>query len=187
MPNRKNQKINDRSDRLQDRTVKKEQRRQIREFDKELFSYTGQIAWLLPGIFSFIALILLFVPVQELESGDRALYMWGPMSAIWISFFILQPYLFTTEPFAGSRQNIHKTYDKLKYLPVSKKQYELVRLGYLFRYTWKLTAVGMFLQCLSAAWIAGYADIWNILYVIVVLLLTPLLTGWLLIKLYSMT
>lgn len=169
------------------RQNKKDQRKRIREFDKELFSYTGQIAWLLPGIFSFIAMILMFIPVQEMGSGDRFLYLQVPISTIWISIFILQPYLFTTEPFAGSRQKIRRTYNKLKYLPVSKKQYDLVRLGYLFRYTWKLTAVGMLIQCLSAVLLAGYMDIRNILYTTAVLFVTPMLAGWLQIKLYGMT
>ncbi|MDE6064092.1 MAG: hypothetical protein K2G20_05865, partial [Lachnospiraceae bacterium] len=43
----------------------KEERARIREFDKDLFSYTGQIAWFLSGLFSFILLILMVIPVQE--------------------------------------------------------------------------------------------------------------------------
>lgn len=178
-------KENDRTAKIQDKIARKEQRKRIREFDKELFSYTGQIAWFLPGIFTFLLMILMFIPVQELAKGDSIIYMWAAMCAIWISIFVLQPYMFTTEPFAGAPQKIHRTYDKLKYLPVSKKQYNLVRLGYLFRYTWKLTVVGMFIQCLPAALIAGYMDIWNVLYVIAVLLFTPMLAGWLQIKLYG--
>lgn len=176
----KNQEIANAPNNLQAMNADKEQRMRIREFDKELFSYTGQIAWFLPGIFSFLAMIMIFIPVQVPDS--KGFYIYEPMFTIWISVFVLQPYLNTTEPFAGARQKIHRTYDKLKYLPVSRKQYNLVRLGYLFRYTWKLTVVGMFIQCLSVALFVGYVDIWNVVYVMAVLFVAPMLAGWLQIR-----
>lgn len=75
----------------------KEERARIREFDKELFSYTGQIAWFLPGLFSFILLVMVAIPVQELELNDKMLWMIDFMLAGWVSYFVLLPYVNVTD------------------------------------------------------------------------------------------
>lgn len=158
-----------------------EQRRRLREFDKELFSYTGQIAWLLPGIFSFIVLILMCIPVQEIEKGDHLVWITA-FVGIWISYGILLPYINITDTFERQKNNRNRTYDKLKYLPVSGKQYIIVRMGYLFRFVWKLTAAGTAAQCIFAAVGAGGAELVNVAYAVGVLMIIPLAAGWLQLK-----
>ena len=56
--------------RQETREEQAQQRRRLREFDKELFSYTGQIAWLLPGLFSFVVLGLMCIPVSVVDVVD---------------------------------------------------------------------------------------------------------------------
>ena len=46
--------------------MEKQQRNVIREFDKELFTYTGQVAWFMPGIISFLLICLMAIPFQEI-------------------------------------------------------------------------------------------------------------------------
>lgn len=153
----------------------KKQRELIRAFDRELFTYTGQIAWFAPGFFSFIALGLIAIPYQELvESGD---FPWWIMIflSFWITFLVLQPYQNSTDAFTPQKK-VSKTYDKLRCLPVDKKQYRIVRMGYLFRYFWKLTVIGLCMQCITS-WIAGTLGIQSILYVIIVLFVVPMIEG----------
>ena len=64
-------------------------------------------------------------------------------------------------------------------LPVSRKQYNRVRLGYVIRYVWKLTLIGLTVQCLSAFLTTGTVTVWNVLYGIGILFVAPLLIGWL--------
>lgn len=154
------------------------QRMRLREFDKELFSYTGQIAWLLPGFFAFAVLGLMCIPVQEAGSGDSYPIIVTYLSGLWISFFVLQPYVHVTDTFERPKNNRDRTYDKLKYLPVSRKQYISVRMGYLFRYLWKLTLAGGAVQCIFAAVDQGRVEPVNVAYAVVVLLLLPLVSGW---------
>lgn len=156
----------------------KEERARIREFDKELFSYTGQIAWFLPGLFSFILLVMVAIPVQELELNDKMLWMIDFMLAGWVSYFVLLPYVNVTDSLMP-RQKKSGTYRKLKYLPVSKKQYRRVRMAYLFRFLWKLALIGLVMQCLGAAADLKSITVWNVLYAIGVLLVYPLFLGWL--------
>lgn len=155
----------------------KEVRARIREFDKELFSYTGQIAWFLPGLFSFILVALMGIPVQEI-TRDSKFGVIGFILAAWISYFVLQPYVNVTDSLTR-QQKKSGTYRKLKYLPVSKKQYRRVRMAYLFRYLWKLALIGLVLQCVMAAVDGNSVTVWNILYAVGILLVCPLFLGWL--------
>lgn len=155
----------------------KEERARIREFDRELFSYTGQIAWFLPGLFSFILLVFIAIPVQEIRD-DRTLVGLGCIMASWIVYFVQQPYVNVTDSLTR-QQKKSGTYRKLKYLPVSRKQYRRVRVEYLFRYLWKLALIGLILQCVMAALIKSIT-VWNVVYVLCVLLVWPFFVGWLL-------
>ena len=154
------------------------QRRRLREFDKELFSYTGQLAWFLSGLFAFAVLGLMCIPVQEAGSGDSYPGIVEFLSGIWISWSVLHPYVNVTDTFERPKNNRSRTYDKLKYLPVSRKQYISVRMGYLFRYLWKLTLAGGAVQCIFAAADLGRVEPVNVAYAISVLLLIPMASGW---------
>jgi len=155
------------------------QRESLREFDKELFTYPGQIARFLACIFSFLSLILLAIPVQEILEDGKYILTSIIMFVIWTSYFILLPYINMTDAFTP-HQKRNKTYDKLKYLPVSKKQYRIVRMEYLFRFVWKLTTAGLIVQCIFTMAITGCISVWNVVYVAAVLFVLPLLIGWLL-------
>lgn len=116
------------------------QRELIKAFDKELFSYTGQVAWFVPALLSFFLLILMIIPYQEWAEEHNFLWftIYFPML---ISYLVLLPYVNTTDALSP-QQKKNRTYDKLKYLPISKKQYIFARMEYLFRYFSRLTIIG---------------------------------------------
>lgn len=154
------------------------QRDLIRAFDKELFSYTGQVAWFLPAIFSFILLGLIAIPIQEIGKEDRFMFAVILTMAGWVSYAILLPYL-TLSDGADTQKKRRRTYDVLKNLPVSKAQYRRVRMEYLFNYLWKLTLIGLFLQCGFALLDVKQIDFINAAYAVGTLLLAPMGFGWL--------
>ncbi len=153
-----------------------EERARIREFDKELFSYTGQVPWVLPGIFSFVLIVLMAVPVQEIVHDATVIWLNVFTIAIWGTFYVLLPYVNVTD-FLTPKKKTSATYSKLKYLPVSKKQYRRVRMEYLFRYLWKQALIGLVVQCAVAAAVLRSVTVWNVLYVVGFLLVFPLLLG----------
>lgn len=124
-----------------------EQREKIKEFDKELFSATGQVAWFAPGIFSFLLLILFAIPIQEISGESRYMIAIGASWAFWIAYLVLLPYETVTNKVQTKK---NKTFGRLKYLPVSAKQYRTVRMGYLFRFVKRLALIGLVLQCTAA-------------------------------------
>lgn len=168
--------------RKQDREQKKEEgRRQraiLRKFDANLFTYTGQIAWLWPVLGSFLELILMAIPVQEyMADEDRFMMFWLPFFfAFGISYALLWPYTILSDGFTPQQKNA-KISRKLRYLPISRRQFIYVRLGYLHRYLWKVTAIGLALQCLFALGIEKQIGIINILYVVAVLYAGPMILG----------
>lgn len=156
----------------------KKQRERLQKFDKELFTYTGQIAWFPVAIFSFLCLVLQAIPVQELQNSRPNIWLSICLFSIWIPYFVVLPYVNMTDALTPYQRK-NKTYDKLKYLPVSKKQYRIVRMGYVIRYIWKLTVAGLAVQCTFSLGVMKYLDVWNILYVVAILFALPLVIGWL--------
>lgn len=158
-------------------TEARKQRELIRAFDKELFSYTGQVAWFLPGIFSVILLCLTAIPVQKINREDTVMLFVMINMIIWLSYTILLPYVDVSDG-TDTQKKRRRTYDLLKYLPVSKAQYRRVRMEYLFRYLWKLTLIGLVLQCGFAFLSVKRIDIINIVYAIIMLFVIPMVSGW---------
>ncbi len=158
------------------------QKRKLREFDRELFSYTGKVAWFLPALLSFLELVFMAIPVQEMAGEDnKGMAVGFLMFSVWISYMVLLPYENMADAWSLARQR-RRTYDRLRYLPINSKIYRQVRMGYLFRYIWKLTAAGLLVQCIASLLILKRLGIANIGYVIGVLFCIPLLGGYLLLS-----
>lgn len=116
-------------------------------------------------------------PVQEVEQDGKSFFYIISIFSVIISYSVLLPYVNTTDAMSNRQRN-SGTYDKLKYLPISKRQYRIVRMGYLFRYFWKFSLAGLLIQCTTSL-LSGNVGIKNILYVLIVLFVIPLTTGWL--------
>ncbi len=154
----------------------KRQREWIKAFDEEMFSYTGQIAGFIPAMFSFILLFVMIIPIQELDAGRNPFLIGMLPITMQLSNYILFPYIYTRND-VSKKQQI--TYDRLRYLPISKKQYRIVRMTYLFHFVKKLTAAGLAIQCVMSLIFTHSFGIENIVYVIVLLFLIPFVMGWL--------
>lgn len=154
------------------------ERETIREFDKVLFSYTGQVAWFLPGLFSFLVLVMMAIPVQAVTE-DTGVAATCVIMVTWLAYFVLQPYINVTDSLTP-RQKKSGTWSRLKFLPVSKSAYRRVRESYLLRYLWKLVLIGCIIQCAMTALDGGAITVWNFLYVVCMLLVYPFCVGWLL-------
>lgn len=148
------------------------QRELLRAFDKELFSYTGQIAWFLPAIFSFMLLVIMCIPFQEIKNEGSIIGITG-MLTLFTAFYVLAPYIFSNDSFTP-QQPKSPTYEKLKYLPISKKQYIFVRMEYVFRFFRRLTIIALILHCSISVFAYHTITIENILYILVILLVLPL-------------
>lgn len=158
------------------RLSNKQHRAIIKEFNMDLFSYTGQVAWFMPGIFSFVLICLLIIPVGELSNKDNYIWFIEIMLSALISRLVLLPYINVTD--SMSPQNTKsRTFDKLKYLPVSRKQYKRVLMQQLFSYMWKLTVIGLVVHCIFALLIAKRIEIFDVTYVVTILFILPMLTG----------
>lgn len=158
------------------------QRELLRKFDKELYTYTrNPVAWFPISIVTILCLSSQIIPAQDIWA-DSHVWSTALVFIALIPSLVLSPYVNTAEPFIPN-QKISRTYDKLKYLPVNRKQYRIVRMGYLFHYVWKVTIAGLALQCAVSLAAAKYLDIWNIVYPISILFVLPLIGGWLWLKL----
>jgi hypothetical protein len=150
-----------------------EQQNLIKEFDKELFTYTGQIAWFLPGIISFIVLILGAIPVSE-NSRFSILYM------IYLMFFLVICILFPYEhcnDFFKRQKKTDIIYNKLKYIPISRKNFICVRMEYLFKYLWKLCLIELAIHVIISIASRSF-NIVDYIYVVVFMFILPMAIGW---------
>lgn len=151
----------------------KEQKRKIMEFDSELFTYTGVVAWFLPGLFSFCAIGLGCVPYSCYEKGESVPYFLIYLTAM-ISYFVLMPYQWTCD--SQHRNADDNTYKILRYMPVTIRNYIVVRMKYVFRYFWKLTALMTGIQIIISIVSKSFA-IENYLYVILCFIIIPMVTA----------
>ena len=152
----------------------RKQQEQLKRFDQEFSSCTGQIKWLYPGAFSLFALVL--VTVSFAMNQKQIFFIYQMLLAYLISVFVLMPYEWGNETFAP-RQQRDKIYDVLRHLPISKKNYIHTRMGYLFCYFIKLTVIAVGIQSIFT--IAGRTiSVLDFLYVILCFFVSPVLFGW---------
>jgi hypothetical protein len=151
----------------------RKQQELLKELDKELFTYTGQIPWLLPGIFSFISIVLGAIPINE-DLKLSILEMVYMMCMLVLS--VLSPYMACNE-FGLKKKKTDVIYNKIKYIPVSRKNFIYVRMEYLFKYLWKLCAIELFIHIIIS--IAGRVYTVNdYLYVVFFMFVFPMALGW---------
>lgn len=156
------------------------QRKNIKAFQKELFSYTGQIAWFLPGFFSFVLLIFAMIPMQVMfEQPDYGVFCIMLVMLCYLAFLVLSPYVNVTDSLERRQKN-SATWGKLKNLPVSRRQYVRVLLMRLVSFFWKLTLIAMILQFVCADPLfeirPGFL---NFLYIAGAYFVVPVAWGWL--------
>ena len=140
--------------------------KKLRALDDSLRGYSDDyrfgnrfLCW---GARIFTILFALF-PLQEFVIGFWILpviliYMAGAAALTWMNSY------------TGIKEESGtvKLYQKLRYLPVSWEEYSKSRRRYLWRATWKMTALcmaGQLLMCLIAK--EYQFGVWNVIYILV--------------------
>lgn len=99
-------------------------------------------------LFSVFGSGIMLIPI---EKDERYPFIWSLLLLIWAVDFYIRPYLRYTED--GRAVGI---YEKLKWMPVSRKDILKVRREYLAKFCLKVGAVILVLQqigaCLSRSW-----------------------------------
>ena len=153
------------------------QRKQIGDFYRELWTYTGQVPWLVPVLWGIPCVICFWIPVNLKEA---------PMILLLEMFFagsffqaVLYPYMainYKTQP-QPQKQEIYRV---LQYLPVSRKQIRRFFVELLWNVLWKVSFAALLGQILFSS-LAGEFRISSILFVIFATLVLPMGLGVLMI------
>lgn len=141
------------------------------EFFKDFFSWNASSlgSWIVAGIFEFFLGVFMWIPgVWEMELlGVVALFsVWGAMS-------YLSPYLQFQEGVQTERKTV-TIYEKIQYLPISRKELQVYRTKKLAIFCFKMFLVFMAGQCFFALVVDHAFGLTNILYVVIWGLVFPL-------------
>lgn len=137
-------------------------------------------AWLVTGIFTSLATVLICVPYQAF--GGREMTLWGVAEyLLWLGeFMYLSPYLIIIE---GKRRKMIA--EKLKYLPIDRRSMYYFLLRKMVRLLLLLGAVQLVGQCVIAIFCYGRLEVCNILYPLLMGIVLPGAINVLCILLYS--
>lgn len=111
----------------------------IKAFDEEIakmYDYEGMMSKILYVMFAFFASVCMIFPFGGAKE-DRIMAWMAFCLANMSVFQYLQPFMVVGKT---------SIYEKLKWLPVSKKEIREVRMGYLNKYCLKLFVIGVGLQ-----------------------------------------
>lgn len=144
---------------------------QERKWDKQANAVVG-------GIFAFLVIVLMILPIQELwqdEARSAFLYL--------ISLFGVLAALYGQQSYRAfkEKQQMCLFSQKLKYLPVDRKVLKKWKTRMLIRWTAKMFAAALMIQLLFAAIIVHGISWRNVVYVMVVAFILPILCNSLLI------
>ena len=156
----------------------------IDDFYKEYYTYdiSNVGYWLIAGIFTFIQIVFMAVPLQEFytdgispfinASGDRELL------AI-MAFLFAFPVFFYMQPFVVGNLNgrVGSIYSQIKYLPVSVKAIRLYRFKKMIKFVLRVLLICAVFQ-LGISLIAYHRIMWQTLvYLFIYGFLIPFLVG----------
>ncbi len=134
----------------------------IREFD-ELYKDVDK-DWMVANtvmncIFVPLIFMLFMLPVDAFEGDDRSVLIMSAILPCILCSFKITGYVQIKDN--GKLSNI---YEKLKYIPISKKEIFMVRLNYLWK-EWRKCLVIIFIAQMLGAIIAQHISIWNFVYI----------------------
>ena len=153
----------------------RKQRELIRSFDRDRFTYTGEIPWLAAGIIAFFGLLFCIVPMEQ---ESEMLGVHAICSGL-MAFSILYPYLWANYQNQPQPKNC-KVSEILQYLPVSVQQIRQVRIEYLWKFLWKYSLAALGVQIFSSC-VLQCLSVRTILYVVLSALVLPMTIGVLLV------
>ena len=156
--------------------ITKEQK-QVRSFYKEFLSWKAENIgmWIGAGFVEFLFLLFIAIPAQELfgDSHAERLFLIYDVILGWLApFLYIMPYV----TFKEDKKDCSIA-AKLKYLPVSLREIQKMRVWYVLRFVAIQFLVALVLQMLTS-WFSYHEITWiNIIYVLWSALVWPLITN----------
>ena len=150
-----------------------QQRKQIGDFYRKLWTYTGLVPWLLPALWAVPCVICFLIPVNLKEAP--MILLLETILAGNFSQTVLFPYMeinYKTQP----KPEKQKLYRVLQYLPVSRKQIRRFFLELLWNYLWKVSLAALLGQTFFSC-LAGEFRMSSILFVFFVTMVMPMGLG----------
>ena len=147
------------------------QEQKMDAFYEEFFE-TKEFAWgttFLVGIFLFLQMIFMCMPVQEVIE-EKNMGLFSLLTSVWASHSYLCQYLTYTYQQKGV-----SIYEKLKYHPVDIKVLRRLAIKKMLRFHRKTFLVALVLQLLFSAIICNEITWCNIVYIVVTAFLVPFL------------
>ena len=126
-------------------------------------------------ILLFIAMMLLFIPVQELfaEGNNDNL-----LSVVWVFTLLFTMsvsfYMMKYHTVSYGNNKAEAVADVLLYMPVDRKENRKYLFGILIRFLRKITIAGLIMQVGVALIAYHFVSIWNIIYILVITFVVPL-------------
>lgn len=162
----------------------KQQKECLENFDKQLFTYTGQVAWFLPALFAFFGIGLGAIPFSSYDNTDISSIAYMIYVSCAMTYYVLHPYLWCNGFGDKKQSKSDSIFGILKTLPVSKEVFVVTRMKYLFRYIWKVTAIVMMIQVVISL-ISKNFFVGNYLFVLLVFMGIPSVFGYMVLKIHT--
>lgn len=127
-------------------------------------------------ILLFIAMMLLFIPVQELfaEGNNDNL-----LSVVWVFTLLFTMsvsfYMMKYHTVSYGNNKAEAVADMLLYMPVDRRENRKYLIGILIRFLKKITIAGLIMQVGVALIAYHFVSIWNIIYILVITFVAPLI------------
>ena len=150
-----------------------DERKSIENFYRELWTYTGQIPWLVPMLLAVPCILVLCFPLNIQKDYMIPVILAGLMCQLPV--VVLSPFLETNYR-AGPTVKKQNLFRILRYLPVSRKQIRRYLLDYLWRFDWKMSLAAVSGQILLSG-ISGNFHLENILVVLLITVVLPMGMG----------
>lgn len=152
------------------------QRQKIESYYEALLGQgTGALS---PDIVTYlllsIAMILLFIPVQELfAEGSRDLLLIAWVFTLFITMSV-SFYMMKYHTVSYGNNKSEAVADVLLYMPIDRKENRKYLFGILIRFLKKITIAGLIMQVGVALIAYHFVSIWNIIYILVMTFIVPL-------------
>lgn len=151
----------------------REEQKKVRAFYKNFLSWKAENVgmWIGAGLMETFFAISMMIPYQEIRL-DKGVLAFPLMFGLLGPMLYLVPYRKFME-----QQQWCNIYEKLKYLPIDKKEIRKMRAVYLFSFVGKIFPIVFVIQLLFSYWMFDEVTIQNIIYGILTGFVWPYLSN----------
>ena len=152
------------------------QREKLYAFDKELVTYTAMYPDFLKWLFGVIVIIFMMVPYQAMEEDMAAIIWIVALFGYFPTFFGFRASVVTSDDNVSATASVYK---KLMHLPIDRKVWVCVKMEYVLQFSIKLCTIAVVAQSVMSLLISKEWSWANLVYPMVVTLITPMLLSYL--------